>query len=221
VKTSPESILRAAYTCFARYGYKRVALEQIAAEAGISRAALYLHFKNKEAIFRALARQVHERAQAAVEDAAARPGTLDAQLEAILQAKLGQFFALVHDTPHAAEILDEKSRLCGDLTEEFRKRFLRVLRDAIVAAGERGEIDLAWADLDPGEAAELLHDAAQGLERAGLAGTTPARHRRRLARLVAVFVQGLKGPERAKRATTGTRAKRARGGGRPRRSAAR
>jgi AcrR family transcriptional regulator len=198
VKTSPESILAAAYTCFARYGYKRVALEQIAAEAGISRAALYLHFKNKEAIFRALARQVHERAQAAVDAAAARPGALEEQLEAILQAKLGQFFALVHDTPHAAEILDEKSRLCGDLTEEFRKRFLRVLRHAIVAAGERGEIDLAWAELEPTEAAELLLDAAQGLERAGLAGTTPARHRRRLARLVAVFAQGLRGPARAK-----------------------
>jgi AcrR family transcriptional regulator len=197
VKTSPENILAAAYTCFARYGYMRVVLEQIAEQAGISRAALYLHFKNKEAIFQALARQVHERAQAAVDAAAERPGTLDEQLEAILQAKLGQFFALVHDTPHAAEILDEKSRLCGDLTEEFRKRFLRVLRGAIVAAGERGEVDLAWADLDPGEAAELLHDAAQGLERAGLAGTTPARHRRRLARLVAVFVQGLRGPGRA------------------------
>ena len=198
MKTSPENILAAAYTCFARYGYKRVALEQIAEEAGISRAALYLHFKNKEAIFRALARQVHERVQSVVEDAAARPGRLDEQLEAILQAKLGQLFDLVHDTPHAAEILDEKSRLCGDLTEEFRKRFLRVLRAAIVAAGERGEVDLAWADLDPSEAAELLHDAAQGLERAGLAGTTPARHRRRLARLVAVFVQGLRGPRRAK-----------------------
>ena len=197
MKISPERILAAAYTCFARYGYKRVALEQIAAEAGISRAALYLHFRNKEAIFRALARQVHERAQAAVEAAAARPGTLEEQLEAILQAKLGQFFELVHDTPHAAEILDEKSRLCGDLSEEFRKRFLRVLRSAIVGAGERGEVDLAWVGLEPTEAAELLLDAAQGLERAGLAGTTPPRHRRRLARLVAVFVQGLRAPAAA------------------------
>jgi AcrR family transcriptional regulator len=35
----PERILAAAFTCFGRYGYKRVSLEQIAQELGISRAA--------------------------------------------------------------------------------------------------------------------------------------------------------------------------------------
>ncbi len=190
MKTSPDAILDAAWVCFARYGFKRVALEQIAQEAGISRAALYLHFRNKEAIFRALSRKLHDRMQSAVEAAATQGGPLEARLEALLDAKLGQLFALVHASPHAAEILDENSRLCGDVSEEFRKRFLRVLRAALVEADTRGEIDLAAARLEPAEAAELLLDSARGLERAGLGGS-PTRHRRRLARLISVFAQGL------------------------------
>lgn len=196
MKISPDAILEAAWVCFARYGFKRVALEQIAQEARISRAALYLHFRNKEAIFRALSRKLHEKMQAEVESASSQPGRLEGRLEALLGAKLGQVFALVHVSPHALEILDENSRLCGDVSEEFRKRFLRVLRGVLVAANADGEIDLAAAGLESAEAAELLLDSAKGLERPGFSGN-PARHRRRLARLIAVFVQGLRKAPRA------------------------
>ncbi|MGH7291682.1 MAG: TetR/AcrR family transcriptional regulator [Myxococcota bacterium] len=191
MKISPDSILVAAYACFARYGYKRVALEQIAQEAGISRAALYLHFRNKEAIFRALSRKLHDQMQAAAEQAAEPAGPLETRLEAILCAKLGHLFELISASPHAAEILDENSRLCGDVSEEFRKRFLRVLRGPIVDADAAGEIDLRACGLEPAEAAELLLDSAKGLERTGLAGAA-TRHRRRLAHLASVFAQGLR-----------------------------
>jgi AcrR family transcriptional regulator len=187
----PERILAAAFTCFSRYGYKRVSLGQIAQETGISRAALYLHFRNKEDLFRALARQLLERAHAAAAAAAEQPGPLAARLEAILAAKFGDVYELLHDSPHAAEILDENSRQCGDLMEEFRRRFLRLLRGALTRADARRELRLAAAGLDPAEAAELLADAVKGLERPGQGGITPARFRRRLGRLVHVFVAGL------------------------------
>ena len=124
----PERILPAALTCFSRYGYKRVSLEQIAQETGISRAALYLHFRNKEDLFRALARQLLEDAHAAAEAAAARPAPIEERLGSILDAKFGRTFERVYDSPHAAEILDENGRQCGDVLLDFRKRFLRVLR---------------------------------------------------------------------------------------------
>jgi len=184
----PERILPAAFTCFSRYGYKRVSLEQIAQETGISRAALYLHFRNKEDLFRALARQLLEDAHAAAEVAAARPAPIEERLESILDAKFGRTFERVYDSPHAAEILDENGRQCGDVLLDFRKRFLRVLRGAFAIAEASGEIDLAAAGLDAGEAAELLVDCVKGLERLG---ERPAGFRRRLARLVRVFVAGL------------------------------
>ena len=58
--TTRERILGAAFTLFGRYGFKRASMEDIASEASLSRAALYLQFRNKEDIFRDLARGLHD-----------------------------------------------------------------------------------------------------------------------------------------------------------------
>ena len=189
-RTAPENVLAAAFTCFARWGYKGVALEQIANEAGISRAALYLHFSNKEDIFRALSRQVHERVQRAAEAAADAPGGFEARVEAMLEAKHGQFYEIIHGSPHVAELIEERNRLCGDISEAYRKRFLRALRRVIADAEKRGE--LALGGIGAGEAAELFVDSAKGLEMSGAAPQDPARYRRRVARLVRVLAAGLR-----------------------------
>ncbi|MGG6310230.1 TetR/AcrR family transcriptional regulator [Paenibacillus macerans] len=46
-------ILSVALDVFFKYGYKRVSMNEIAEAAGISRAGLYLQFKNKEEVFNA------------------------------------------------------------------------------------------------------------------------------------------------------------------------
>jgi AcrR family transcriptional regulator len=50
-----DKILHAALAVFARYGFKRASMEDVATEAGISRPALYQSYENKAAIFAALA----------------------------------------------------------------------------------------------------------------------------------------------------------------------
>ena len=50
-----DQILQAALAVFARYGFKRATMEDVASEAGISRPALYQSYENKAAIFAALA----------------------------------------------------------------------------------------------------------------------------------------------------------------------
>jgi len=44
-------ILGAAMSVFARYGYQRASIEQIAEAAGIAKGSLYQYFKNKEELF--------------------------------------------------------------------------------------------------------------------------------------------------------------------------
>jgi len=190
-RTAPENILAAAFTCFARYGYRRVSLELIAQEADVSRAALYLHFTNKEDLFRAVSRQVHERAQAAAEAAAETAGDVATRIGAVLEAKHGQFYEIVHGSPHVAELVEEGNRLCGDLSEAYRKRFLRTLRGVIRQAAQEGEVDLEGAGLDAGQAAELFVDAAKGLQGAGAMPQNPSRYRRRVGRLVRLLAAGL------------------------------
>src|SRR3954466_4641343 len=49
-----QRILEAAAKLFAHYGYDKTTVNDIAEEAGISKGAVYLHYKGKEELFDAL-----------------------------------------------------------------------------------------------------------------------------------------------------------------------
>src|SRR5260370_3185505 len=51
-----ERILAAALQVFARYGFRKASMDDIARSADISRQGLYLRFASKDALFRAAAR---------------------------------------------------------------------------------------------------------------------------------------------------------------------
>jgi AcrR family transcriptional regulator len=186
------SILGAALARFGQYGYRRTALEDVAREAGISRAALYLHFRNKEDLFRALSSRLQDGALAAADAAAAAGGTVEERLRRVLEAKFGHFYDLAHRSAHARELLDENDRICGDISAAARKRYLRILDRVLAQAVDRGELRPARAGLAPAAAAELIADCARGLEHARGDALTPAVYRRRLAQLVRVLIAGLR-----------------------------
>jgi TetR/AcrR family transcriptional regulator of autoinduction and epiphytic fitness len=51
-ETRREGLLEAAVSVFARYGYRKTSMDEVARAAGVSRQGLYLHFADKEALFR-------------------------------------------------------------------------------------------------------------------------------------------------------------------------
>lgn len=53
--TTKEQILQAALACFSDKGYHRTTMDDIVAESGLSKGALYWHFKSKRELFIALA----------------------------------------------------------------------------------------------------------------------------------------------------------------------
>jgi AcrR family transcriptional regulator len=53
---SPDDLLAAALRVFAEKGFAAARLDEVAREAGVSKAALYLYFESKQAIFEALVR---------------------------------------------------------------------------------------------------------------------------------------------------------------------
>ena len=57
------ALLEMAQEMFAEYGYAGTATEEVVRRAGVTRGALYYHFKNKEGLFRAVVEEV-ERATA-------------------------------------------------------------------------------------------------------------------------------------------------------------
>jgi AcrR family transcriptional regulator len=187
--TSRERILAAAFKLFGRYGFKRTSMEDIASEAALSRAALYLQFRNKEDIFRELATNLHEEALSQAQAALGTGDLLSGRLRAAVEAKTLRMIEIGHYSPHGSELTDEKNRLCGDLALDSERRFQRMLTGAFKRAHDLGDIDLVPSGLSASETAELFARAVDGLNSTAI--STDA-YRKRVASFAKLFVAGLR-----------------------------
>jgi TetR/AcrR family acrAB operon transcriptional repressor len=118
-----DRILDAAMTVFRRHGFRRSSIEQAAEAAGLTRQALYHHFKSKEALFRAVIERLHESALAA-EIAAANleekaGSSLADILIAAVSARLRQFIASFDGSPHIEELFSEHLTQARDLYQKY------------------------------------------------------------------------------------------------------
>jgi AcrR family transcriptional regulator len=175
-----DEILEAAYTCFTRHGVRRSTMDDIAREAGKSRAAVYQYVRNKEDAFRRLTKQLLD---TALDEAAAavRAGDTPAErLAAAMETKLALVRKLWHDSPaHAAELLGEGNTVSAALLADYNTAMRELVADAVAENGLR---------TDPDEFAELVLALTCGLEADLSDPHTPVR---RLRRGVTLLVQGL------------------------------
>jgi AcrR family transcriptional regulator len=118
-----DRILDAAMAVFRRHGFRRSSIEQAAEAAGLTRQALYHHFKSKEALFRAVIERLHESALAAeVAAVNAREkagGGLADILVAGVTARLRQFIASFDGSPHIEELFSEHLIQARDLYRKY------------------------------------------------------------------------------------------------------
>ncbi|NTX02956.1 MULTISPECIES: TetR/AcrR family transcriptional regulator [unclassified Myxococcus] len=84
------AILKAAGEVFARFGFKKASVEDIAKRAGVGKGSIYLHFESKEALFEAIVRQSHEMSLAELKASVQRATTPEAQVRAYIRCKLEQ-----------------------------------------------------------------------------------------------------------------------------------
>lgn len=85
------AILEAAKRLFPLHGFDGVSMDQIAAEAGVSKLTVYSHFSDKDTLFMAA---VREKCQEQLPDTAFEPAS-GGPVRETLQRIGGQFFALV------------------------------------------------------------------------------------------------------------------------------
>jgi AcrR family transcriptional regulator len=192
-----EAILTAAFAQFSQYGLRKTSMEDIARAVGISRASLYSHFENKDAIFRCLAERLHEDTLGDAETRLKQsPDTrsLATRVEAALLARYGRLQEVVTRSAHGSEIVDENNRLCGDLVSESAGRFHAMLTNAMKAGARSGEVDLKAAGLSAPAAAELIQLGASGLKQGS---PDPATFAKRLHGFVRVFFAGLRRADRS------------------------
>ncbi len=78
-------VLAAARTCFSRFGYAQCTNREIAEEAGVTTAAIYLYFDSKSALYAATVRQAYEELLPHYREASQAP-TLRAGFQMVLAA---------------------------------------------------------------------------------------------------------------------------------------
>ncbi|MGW8328927.1 TetR/AcrR family transcriptional regulator [Streptomyces sp. NPDC055897] len=129
-------VLDSAMVTFARFGYRKASMEEVARAADISRPGLYFLFSSKETLFRAAVTHALERDIAAVEHVLAeaeRP--LQERLVEAFDHWAGRYIGPL--TRDVAAVIEANPDLLGEIAETTPRRFEELITDAIaVASGQ-------------------------------------------------------------------------------------
>jgi len=162
-------ILDAAMLVFRRHGFRRSSIEQAAEAAGLTRQALYHHFKSKEALFRAVIERLHESALAAEIEATGAAekagGSLADILVASVAAKLGQLAASLDGSPHVEELFSEHLLQARDLYQKYATAYAEQLAATITRVCRKQSLTLN-AGMTARELARCVEMAVNGTKSA-------------------------------------------------------
>jgi len=162
-------IIDAAMLVFRLHGFRRSSIEQAAEAAGLTRQALYHHFKSKEALFRAVIERLHEEALAAeieAADAAEKAGgSLADILVASVSAKLGQLAASLDGSPHVEELFSEHLVQARDLYQKYAALYAEQLAATIARICSTQGLTLNAA-MTPRDLARCVEMAVNGTKSA-------------------------------------------------------
>jgi AcrR family transcriptional regulator len=183
-----DRILKAATECFTQYGFKRTTMDDIARGAGISRAALYLLFQNKEDIFRTLSEQLYRNSITRAEAALQSNLDFSDRLIAAFEGKNLELVELVKSSSHGSELVDLNHAIGADIFYNAEQQFEELLAQAIQQAESRGEIVLSDIGFNSKECAALLISCTHGLKKSS---SSLIEYRQHLKHLVSVFSQAL------------------------------
>jgi AcrR family transcriptional regulator len=159
-----KQILEATFRCLAQKGYSRMTMRDIAGEAGISVGTLYLYFKDKDEMVRALSEESRMETNADLEEDFTDKGPRE-----ILVSILGSLLQSLDDPRHQ-ETLRVDVQLWAEALhhESLRDLCLAGLEERIgqlaSLISEAQKADALPADTDPDALARILLAILSGLE---------------------------------------------------------
>ncbi|WP_374227002.1 TetR/AcrR family transcriptional regulator [Streptomyces sp. JJ38] len=138
-------LLVAAVEAFAERGFHATTTRDIAGRAGMSPAALYIHYRTKEELLYQISRVGHERSVRLLSEAASGPGGNADRLAAAVRAFV-RWHAEHHTTARVVQY--ELAALGEEHYAEIiglRRRSEELVRDLLAAGAEAGEFEVADA----------------------------------------------------------------------------
>jgi AcrR family transcriptional regulator len=194
---SRRHLMAAAIDCFARFGYQGTSIDRIARHAGVTKGALYYHFRDKEELlFEAVSDRVGGFEQHVLSEVGP-PGDAVAALRRVIDACF--FHATVSNHRRfiitlMIEALDTNPQLSAKF-QRILRRMRAFLADVVRSGQERGTVR---RDVDPEQTAALVAAAIMGAEVQHYQDPAEVDLRRVLDTLVAQLADWL-----APRSTTG------------------
>lgn len=183
--TKKLAILDAAVSAFSGYGFRKTSMDDIARGAGMSRPAVYIHFRNKEDILRSLVQFYYDEAADGVRQALSGEGTVAMRLHKAFMAQTGRMSDILLKSPHGMELLESSSSEAGDLVDEGEAVLRSIYADWLASEMSQGRVDLLKS---PDHVAGTLTAALKGLKQPG---TELDDYRARLETLAVMVSSGL------------------------------
>jgi len=159
---SRRELTEIAINCFARFGFQGTSIDRIARAAGVTKGAIYYHFKDKDDLLGAAVAdrraEFENRVQRACEGI-----TASQALRGIAEVCVGHARSLDHPRfviKLMAESIDTNDKISAQLREMMR-RFRAFLRNLMRQAQERDEFR---SDIDAETAAAVYTSAVLGAE---------------------------------------------------------
>lgn len=179
-------ILEAAWHAFATYGFRKTSMDDIAQRAGMSRPALYQHYKNKNDIFRSLAQHHYDAAAKAVDAALNGEGDLGTRIEQAFVAQGGKVAEAMLSSTHGRELLETGGVAAADIVARGEAHLTFVYAQWLADQAARRAIRLSGHSTD---LAATLTAALKGIKTAAPDYPTYRKQIAALARIVATALE--------------------------------
>ncbi|MFC5947507.1 TetR/AcrR family transcriptional regulator [Pseudonocardia lutea] len=137
-----DRVLQSALQSFARYGYRKTSMNEVAREAKISRPGLYFLFSSKQELFRAAATRALEQDLAAAERSlASTEQPLRRRVVDAFDHWTGRYVGPARDVE---DVIDDNPDLLGEIVHTAPARFRQLIVDTLApATGAQAALDIA------------------------------------------------------------------------------
>jgi AcrR family transcriptional regulator len=182
-----QAIIEAAEELFARYGFKKTSIDDVARAARIGKGSVYLHFASKEELFAEIVRRVSDRMLATLTTAVKRARTPAGKLRAFVDTSVTAIAALAAEYRLNEETMMELIPLAMSL----RREYLADERSLLVEVLREGDASGAFVVEHPERLATGIMACLEGLDAMAVRRPTSAEVRAGLDELVSVLLRGL------------------------------
>lgn len=158
--TTREAILLATDRLLARYGYKKMTIDDLANEVGIGKGSVYLHFSSKEEIALSHIDGIIERMKSNLRAIAAKSSKVDVRLrEMLLERVLYRFDSVQHYSQSLNELLAVLRPKLLDRRKRYFSEEARIFAEII----DEGSREGVFAKIDPDDTAITFLSATNAL----------------------------------------------------------